>query len=279
MLLNLQSFNVIAQNNILINYGDSIFMEKNTYLDNSISPFWDLKANLPKGNYLVVKKSLCGIDTLIRASFSKDGIKDGVWTKWEIRDCILEQEVSTNKVLDKFWSDARNKWKEIHYKNNFIVKHKTFHFGSDIIHSELLYTNNATQINEWNTQKLFSVKGKIERETSYTEDGQIEYKEFFNNGNVSSHGKYGLLQEVIEDWCYYYKDGTLKAKGRYTEYTESLGRPTLDLIENGIWKYYNSKGSLVAEINFQLGQVLNYTKYLDEKISMPGIEELINKMR
>lgn len=279
IFLSIQSFYLSGQADHVIYYGDSVFMERVTYFDGSKSSYWTLKENLPKGSYLVIEEHPCGIDTLMKAQFSETGIKDGIWIEWQARQCFVEQELDSDEIINTFWSDyTKSRQSETHYSNNYILQYKGFHFQLDVLQSLMTYGDTATHISEWTNHKMFSIDGKLEKDFTYNALGQLEYSEFFDNGQVSKQGKFGLLGEVIEDWFYFYKDGTIKARGAFTEYTESLSAPSVDPIEDGLWKYYNQDGLLVAEVNFDAGEVIHFKKYLKEKIALPGIEALIQSV-
>ena len=126
-------------------------------------------------------------------------------------------------------------------------------------------------------------------------------KEYYDNGNLKSEGKWESLTDCTSIggpidcqgegcvecvgptkrktglWKYYFDNGNLKMKGSY-QILRFIGLP---IVKTGLWKYYYDNGNLCSEGEYKNSQkdgewkLYNETRKLTDKITFKNGEEVV----
>jgi antitoxin component YwqK of YwqJK toxin-antitoxin module len=184
-----------------------------------VETFYDLKKEILKERFLVLKKNPTVLDSLYTSYFQNGNVKStGVF--------------KNNK--------ANGDWK-YYYENGALKMQGPFKDNEHNGYWKYYYETG-----------LLNMEGEI-----YKEIKEGEWKYYFENGNIKNTGFYRKNRKTGM-WKYFNEDGSIKAqaiyendKGRYTEmYTNKVIKSEGDIVNgksDGYWKYYYEDGKLKAE--------------------------------
>jgi antitoxin component YwqK of YwqJK toxin-antitoxin module len=185
----------------------------------TVETFYDLKKEIRKERYMVLKKNTNVLDSLYTSFFQNGRVKNTGYFK--------------NNKANGFWK---------------------YYYESGALKMEGPYKDNEHN-GYW---KYFYENGSVNMEGSiFKEIKEGEWKYYYENGNLKNSGSYKKNKKQ-GIWKYYNEDASIKAqatfendKGRYTEvYSNGTVKCEGDIIDgksNGIWKYYYEDGTLKAE--------------------------------
>jgi antitoxin component YwqK of YwqJK toxin-antitoxin module len=232
---------------------------------------WRTRDDLKKGEYWKVDSTECGVDTLMYMKFIATGIKHGNWVEWTPKWC-------SNRT--KNWDIGKNhKMSETFYDSGNIKQDTQFDFETGKIpFNQYLYTSNTSNQKEWTENRRFDNHDIHVHSTFRHPNNILQHVDYYANGQVKLTGQFDQEGNSVGDWNYFYDNGEQMASGRFEPIISPLARLySFWQIPTGYWKYWDSKGRLIAEITFEKMQVKDFKKHQKKDLPIPEINELIKR--
>ncbi|MEO9477105.1 MAG: hypothetical protein ABJG41_16285 [Cyclobacteriaceae bacterium] len=232
---------------------------------------WRTRDDLKKGEYWKVDSTECGVDTLMYFRFLAEGVKHGNWVEWSDKWCSTKT---------KTWDDEKNKKRsETLYDSGMIKQYTQFDFETGTFPiKQNLYAKSTSNPREWTEIRKFDDYGIHIHSTIQHPNNILQHIDYYANGQVKLIGRFDEEGNSLENWNYFYENGEKMASGRLEPISSPLARLySFWQIPTGHWKYWDSKGELIAEITFDQMKVKDIKRYQKQNLPIPEIDELVNR--
>ncbi len=242
---------------------DTSYMDKTIFMTKGNKDIysWSIKDDLKQGKYYVYDENECGKDTLKYAEFSEDGVKNGEWKEWNRRLCgesLNEDLTSTNEW--SFLFDENELSGLTIYKNNAIIKHFwEFPWWFSF------YPENAEDLSNCNHTVVLRGDGTYSWTQTIDELGFSTFTEYDEDGNIWFVMKMTNEELELTNVEVYYPTGEVWAKGEITT----------NRVENGLWTYWDENGNIIAKVNFDKGEIIDYQRFQNKEITPMYIDKLV----